>query len=217
MGLKIYDQDTKSLREFPHAANDKIDIVFRASVPNPAINRARYTVVVSVLDRLLRKQYSRQIVHYGEEVARYRVSPVDYSFAHGYHPEVVRLALLSSHYRADEMIWGDELLVECRDKLDRYYCLLLKSINYEDDPEADELFGAMIVQPFIDLLKNDLDTPMAIRDLDRMADIFEQSLKTSRYSVGHDRHALLKAGSLLGILKTDPRCWKFTGTNDTKC
>ncbi len=217
MGLKIYDHDTKSLRELREPVKEQIDIVFRASVQNPAINHARYTVVVGVLDRLLRKQYSQRTVHYGKSVARNRVSPVDYSFAYGYDPEVVRLALLSSHYRAEEMVWSDTLLHECRNKLDRYYNLLLKSIDYEDDPEADELFGSMIVQPFVSLLKNDLDTPEAIRDLDRIADIFEQSLNKGLCSVGPDRHALLEAGSYLGILRCDPRRWKFTSPGVARC
>lgn len=217
MGLKIYNQGTKSLREFPIFAKDRIDIVFRASAPNPAINRARYTVVVSVLDQLLRKQYAQQTLRYGKSVSRQRMSPVDYSFAPDYHPEVVRLALLSSHYRSDQMDWCDALLLECRDRLDRYYRLLLKSVDNDDDPEANKIFGSMIVEPFVNLLKNDLDTPTAIRDLDRIADIFEQSLKKNRKAGGPDRHALLEAGCYLGILRCDPRFWKFTSSGVARC
>ena len=82
---------------------------------------------------------------------------VDELLAQGWHGEVLRLALLSAHYR-QPLEWTDELLQQTRARLDR---LVMHAQGGTDDGEVD---GELL-----DALSNDLNTPLALARLNALA------------------------------------------------
>jgi cysteinyl-tRNA synthetase len=111
--------------------------------------------------------------------------------------EVIRLALLRTHYR-DPLDWTEERLREARMSLDKFYRALL-----EDSVDAPSLVKAP--SQVLSALKNDLNSPDAISHM--------HALVTSIYStlepIGRaQRQAELKAsGNLLGLLNQQPLEW----------
>lgn len=118
--------------------------------------------------------------------------------------EVVRLALLTAHYR-QPLDWSHQLAVEARQKLDRMYGALRDAGLEGPDSSADEgpppaVLGA---------LENDLNTPQAL------AELFELVRTANRSRDAAERLAAARAlrtgASLLGLLQRDPAEW-FAGT-----
>ena len=117
--------------------------------------------------------------------------------------EVVRLALLTAHYR-QPLDWSQQLAVEARQKLDRMYGALRDAgvegpaSGADEDPPPNVLAA----------LEADLNTPQAL------AELFELVRKANRSSDTGERLAAagaLRAGaSLLGLLQRDPVEW-FAG------
>ncbi len=111
--------------------------------------------------------------------------------------EAVRLALLKTHYRG-VLDFSDEALKDARRELDRFYRALQKA------PPAND---GDVPAPVMAALCDDLNTPLAISELHKLADA----------ALAGDRAAatgLRKAGDLLGILQTDPEAW-FRPTLDS--
>ncbi len=109
--------------------------------------------------------------------------------------EVVRLLLLRSHYRA-ELDFSEAGLAEARKDLDRWYRAL------ERRPAA----AGDVPTSVIDALCDDLNTPLAIAELHRLADA----------AMAGDAAAasgLRAAGDLLGLLQQDSAAW-FHGGDD---
>lgn len=116
--------------------------------------------------------------------------------------EVVRLALLSAHYR-QPLDWSADVLDEARAKLNRLYNALRRSeAQWEgwegEAPDAD----------FVAALEDDLNTPRALAALFAMA----RELNRSTDSAGARRLArrLRASAAILGLLGTDPAVW-FAG------
>lgn len=111
-----------------------------------------------------------------------------------FHGEVLRLTLLSAHYR-QPLDWSEKTLQQNKSMLDRLYRTLheLEDIGpYDGDIENSEI---------MDALCDDLNTPKALSILNAMA-------KTAYEK--HDpqsKKALLEAGKFLGILQEDPAIW----------
>jgi cysteinyl-tRNA synthetase len=97
-----------------------------------------------------------------------------------YPGEVLRLALLSAHYR-QPLDFSGALLDQARAMLDRFYRAL------HDDPGAPD---APAPAEFFDALCDDLNTPKALAVLS-----------------GLKGGALRSAGRMLGILNADPAVW----------
>jgi cysteinyl-tRNA synthetase len=109
--------------------------------------------------------------------------------------EVVRLLLLRSHYRA-ELDFSEAGLAEARKDLDRWYRALERTPTAEGDVPA----------PVMEALADDLNTPLAIAELHRLADA----------AMAGDVAAasgLRAAGDLLGLLQQAPATW-FHGGDD---
>ncbi len=96
--------------------------------------------------------------------------------------EAIRLALMSAHYRQPLDI-GEELLRECRRRLDRWYRLVRDA-----GPDA-EVPGSVLTA-----LADDLNTPRAIAALEDLARPETAS-------------ALLAGARFLGLLEEDPEGW----------
>jgi cysteinyl-tRNA synthetase len=111
--------------------------------------------------------------------------------------EVIRLALLSAHYR-QPLDWTGEVLPEARRKLDRLYGAL------RDVPHRAAASGAADPE-FIAALDDDLNTPKAL------AVLFDLARSINRSEAPDERQGLaarLRAsGALLGLLGADPEAW----------
>jgi cysteinyl-tRNA synthetase len=113
--------------------------------------------------------------------------------------EVVRLALLSAHYR-QPLDWSDGVLGESRRKLDRLYNALRNVSGWADswreaEPSAE----------FVTALEDDINTPRAI------AALFNLAREINRLGDTPEAQALarqLRAGSeVIGLLGSDPDEW----------
>jgi cysteinyl-tRNA synthetase len=102
--------------------------------------------------------------------------------------EVIRLALLSAHYRQPLDV-TDELLAASKARLDYFYGVLRRS-------EAAGDLNAEAVQA---ALEDDLNTPQALTDLQELAREVERS--------GQGGKALKHAAALLGLLQAEPEDW----------
>ena len=115
--------------------------------------------------------------------------------------EVVRLALLTAHYR-QPLDWTDQLITESRQKLDRMYGAL------RDAGISGELTRAPAAAPpaaALAALEDDLNTPEAV------AELFGVVRAANRSTDAAEKRALaesLRAGAwLLGVLTHDPAEW----------
>jgi cysteinyl-tRNA synthetase len=111
--------------------------------------------------------------------------------------EVIRLALLGTHYR-DPLDWTAERLQQARQTLDRLYRALL---TLHIPPEAPETPSG----PVLDALGDDLNTPLAIAHLHDRAGAIHRS--TDDYERGRLYAELIAGGQMLGLLDHDPDEW----------
>jgi cysteinyl-tRNA synthetase len=127
--------------------------------------------------------------------------------AEGWHGEVLRLALLSAHYR-QPLEWTEALLQECKKKLDYWYRALL-----EIDLADAKYFGP--TQKFIDAISDDLNTPLAISLLsyDIGNCMLLRNEDDQRLSVKDNLLRALDGARLLGLLQISPTAW-FQGEGD---
>ena len=119
--------------------------------------------------------------------------------------EVIRLALLSAHYR-QPLDWSDDSLADARRKLDRLYGAI-RGIPVDDATRASAEPPASVIEA----LEDDLSTPRALA---QMFDHARTLNKTDDAAARQQCAAeLLGAGDLLGLLQQDPEAW-FAGTGD---
>ena len=119
------------------------------------------------------------------------------------HPgEVLRLALLSAHYR-QPLDWSDESTESSRKMLDRLYGAL-RGVEVPDDVRT----AAQPPEALVAALENDLNTPEAMKELFGVA----RALNKAGDAAERARLAatLYAAGDLLGLLQIDPEEW-FAG------
>jgi len=118
--------------------------------------------------------------------------------------EVVRLLLLSAHYRAP-LDFSDSGLREAKAQLDRLYQALRNAANVAADPAAppsEDLMAALL---------DDLNVPLAIARLHEAAGRLNKASDTAERSAA--KAALCAGGALLGLLQADPEAW-FQGGGD---
>jgi cysteinyl-tRNA synthetase len=119
--------------------------------------------------------------------------------------EVVRLALLSAHYR-QPLDWSDESLTDARRKLDRLYGAL-RGISVDEATRK----SAEPPDSFIAALEDDLNTPKAL------AELFEHARTLNKADDEAERKRLaaelLAAGDVVGLIQVDPETW-FSGAEE---
>ena len=119
--------------------------------------------------------------------------------------EVIRLALLSAHYR-QPLDWSDESLDDAHRKLDRLYGAIRgididNAVHDSAEPPAT----------FIEALEDDLNTPRALAGLfDRARTLNKTNEPAERQRLAAE---LLAAGELIGLLQSDPEAW-FSGSDE---
>jgi cysteinyl-tRNA synthetase len=116
--------------------------------------------------------------------------------------EVLRLALLSAHYR-QPLDWSDDAIESARRTLDRLYGAV-RGIEISKDVRS----SAEPPDALIAALENDLNSPQA------MAEFFVLAKELNKSSDDAERERLaasmFAAGDLMGLLQTDPETW-FAG------
>ena len=112
--------------------------------------------------------------------------------------EVIRLALLSTHYR-HPLDWTADGLAQARANLDRLYTALRKA-GVEDGAAYDN------VDPEVEAaLCDDLNTPKALAVLHRLAGDLNRA--GGEPAKARACAALRGSGALLGLLQADPEAW----------
>jgi cysteinyl-tRNA synthetase len=111
-------------------------------------------------------------------------------------PEIVRLALLMTHYR-DPLDWTQERLLEAETLHGRLYRGLVVS---GFDLEKDSSRTAKALQPVLDALSDDLNTHAALNCLRALTEDIHKSTDASEQRTL--KGALKHGGKLLGILQS---------------
>ncbi len=113
-----------------------------------------------------------------------------------YRGEVLRLTLLSAHYR-QPLNWTKEIIEQNNKMLDRFYrCLKeLQDIEITSEGMSDE-----IIQSFLD----DLNTPKVLAQLNTISNKLSSANNEEKINI---KNNLILAGEILGIMREDPDEW----------
>lgn len=114
-----------------------------------------------------------------------------------YPGEVLRLALLSAHYRSP-LNFSSDLLDNARQTLDGFYTALRGA------GQVDTEVGDIKSSPVFAALLDDLNTPEAIAALHSLAKSLNKASDTDKPAA---KAALLAGGHALGLLYQDPESW----------
>ena len=109
------------------------------------------------------------------------------SFREKISGQVLRLALMSAHYK-QPLDWNDKLLSECENILDKWYRV------YSNNPKTSKISDE-ILKPLFD----DLNTPGYIANLHQL---YEKASK------GHDQQLFVSACQFVGLLNEDYENWQ---------
>jgi len=129
--------------------------------------------------------------------------------------EVVRWALLSAHYR-QPLDWNQTLLEQSRKNLDRLYGVLRDAdaalVGFEDATldEAEMELAENAMDPVLDALEDDLNTPGAIAQLFGLGNALRELLNDAEADINDvamARWSLKEAASLLGVLSMTSDQW----------
>lgn len=116
--------------------------------------------------------------------------------------EVLRFAILSAQYRS-ELNFSAELLEQAHNTLNTLYGALQSAA---DVPVVDDI--ALVSLPAYQALLDDLNTPVAIRELHVLA---KNMTKAEGDEKSLLKSQLLKVASLVGLLQQDPEAWFQAG------
>ena len=129
--------------------------------------------------------------------------------------EVVRWALLSAHYR-QPLDWNQGLLDQSRKNLDRLYGVLrdadaaLADFDEATLDEAEMELAENALDPVLDALEDDLNTPGAIAQLFGLGNALRDLLNDAEADINDiamARWSLAEAAGLLGVLALTPDAW----------
>lgn len=118
-----------------------------------------------------------------------------------YDGEVLRLTLLSAHYR-QPLNWTEQTLQDIKGALDGFYRVLKELEDVEAAPDAP------LNDDFLDALYDDLNTPRALAALHALAKTAQRDQTPAA------KAALLRAGQFIGILRHDADTWFGFGGGD---
>ena len=131
-----------------------------------------------------------------------------------YHPEVVRLFLLSNHYRSP-IDFTDQAMVEARSGLDKIYAFLERAeekigLISNQDVETGDCW-----QRFSEAMDDDFNSARGIgilfdtvRSTNRLLDQHQDNLSQKiKKTIQSNRSDILKIGNVLGILAEPPKVY----------
>jgi len=116
--------------------------------------------------------------------------------------EVIRLALLSAHYR-QPLDWSPKTLAAARRMLDRLYGAL-RGIEVSDEVQA----AAEVPEALVAALEDDINTPRAMAEFFALARSLNKSNDPAEMEVLAAQ--MYATGELMGLLDSDPEAW-FAG------
>ena len=117
--------------------------------------------------------------------------------AESFDGEVIRLALLSSHYRQG-LDWNEQIAHQSKKLLDKLYKIYLELSDVKID------LNQSLPDEVRDSLFDDLNTPSAIAYLNKIVKDYKNIKDDQKSSF---KSKLLLTSSLLGILQSDPSNW----------
>lgn len=134
-----------------------------------------------------------------------------------YHPEVLRLFLLSKHYRSP-IDFSKKDVLGLQSGLVRIYRALQRLEGLigpyprETEKGLDDLLDDAFMEQFVGMMDDDLNTAGAIglvfekvREINRIMDAgVPPADETARHSLMNDRSRILQAGRVLGLLQETP-------------
>ena len=118
--------------------------------------------------------------------------------------EVLRLALLSGHYR-QSINWTNDTIDQAKNILDKFYRVL----NKVSDIKIDEEKIKVCPEKVLSALSNDLNTSEALAELNEIAKKLSIS-KTKEDKIKYKTY-LLAASNTMGILQKSPKKWLGIG------
>ena len=118
--------------------------------------------------------------------------------------EVLRLALLSGHYR-QSINWTNDTIEQAKNILDKFYRIL----NKVSDIKIDEEKIKVCPEKVLSALSNDLNTSEALAELNEIAKKLSIS-KTKEDKIKYKTY-LLAASNTMGILQKSPKKWLGIG------
>ena len=113
-----------------------------------------------------------------------------------YSGEVLRLTLLSAHYR-QPLNWTKEIIDQNSKMLDRLY----RSLK---DLQDVELTSENLSNDVMESLLDDLNTPKLLAHLNTLTNKLSTANKDEKINI---KNNLIAAGKILGIMKEDPDVW----------
>jgi len=128
-----------------------------------------------------------------------------------YHPEAVRLFLLSNHYRSP-IDFTEKIMEEARAGLDKMYALLLRAGNEIGFERHPEITPGDWFRQFCEAMNDDFNTARgigiifeAVRTINRLLDRHENNLSGQiRQTIASGLADVLRIGNILGILLDSP-------------
>ena len=113
-----------------------------------------------------------------------------------YSGEVLRLTLLSAHYR-QPLNWTKEIIDQNSKMLDRLY----RSLK---DLQDIELTSENLANDVMESLLDDLNTPKLLAHLNTLTNKLSTANRKEKNNI---KNNLIAAGKILGIMKEDPDVW----------
>ena len=123
-----------------------------------------------------------------------------------YHGEVLRLTLLSAHYR-QPLNWTVDSINQNSAMLERLYRVIKKLNKIEIDSELNS-----IPDNIMESLCDDLNTPKVLAELNLLANNISTASTNEKKKI---KEKILATGKLIGILQYDPEKWLGYGHSQT--
>ncbi len=128
-----------------------------------------------------------------------------------YHPEVVRLFLLSNHYRSP-IDFTEKIMEEARVGLDKMYALLLRAGRETGFEQHREIAHGDWFRQFCEAMDDDFNTARgigiifeAVRTINRLLDRHENNVSGQiKQTIASGLADILRIGNILGILLDSP-------------
>ena len=125
---------------------------------------------------------------------------------HNYHGEVLRLTLLSAHYR-QPLNWTVDSINQNSAMLERLYRVIKELNKIEIDSESNS-----VPDNIMEFLCDDLNIPKVLAELNLLANNISAASANEKKKI---KEKILATGKLIGILQYDPEKWLGYGHSQT--
>jgi cysteinyl-tRNA synthetase len=116
--------------------------------------------------------------------------------------EVIRLALLMTHYR-DPLDWTEDRLRQARQTLDQFY----RALEVQTDGNVQHDTAQEWANPIVSALRDDLNVPLALSELHKATTIIHWYDKSAADDRATRQEVLRIGGKLMGLLRNEPKDW----------